>query len=120
LYFAIYNFAGFFYIFSTNIARVGYLILIIFIVASLLMELKALNASTRSAALQSSYSYIFLIAWMTASSPARWPGHSWRFPVAVLTSYFTTTIMHLSMIHIRISSIPIGLHPLGFFAKGIR
>ena len=84
----------------------------------LLRELKAFEASTRSAPWTSSSLKNWRIAWIAASQPPSWPAQTWRGPAASCISYLKRLSTALAIILLGTSPTPIGLTP-GHLFNGI-
>ena len=86
--------------------------------AILLMELKALLASTSRAASVSSSRNASRTEWTAASQPESWPAQSWMEPAASSTSPLTTTRTALVMMRLAVSPMPMGRTP-GHLSRAI-
>ena len=96
---------------------IGQSIPMLWIAAFLLSELNAFDASISRTPLSSSSWKRFLTAWIAASAPPLCPAHTWMFPALSMTSSEKICIATLLIILLKISPIPIGLHP-GFLFSG--
>ena len=87
--------------------------------ACLFRVLNAFDASTSKTASHSLSVKISLAAWTAASAPACCPAQSWRLPTAFMVSSLAVFMIHLLIILLSTSPIPIGLTSFFCFLRGM-
>ena len=99
------------YMFFKYVAKGGQKYLILCSAASLFMLLNAFVASLSCTHSVSWSLYTFLMAWMAASHPARWPEHDCKVPAAFIGSNLRWLINDYPISRLITSPMPIGLMP---------